>query len=118
MILPARNIAYEFVVDEKFKKLRVDMNVRRTLFLIFKESIYNSVKYAECDKIQIEMTHQGKNIHLRIEDNGKGFRMDQISSLGGNGLKNMKSRATEAGGICNIHTEINKGTIIEVEIPL
>ncbi len=61
---------------------------------------------------------------LKISDNGKGFDTKTVLSddfkpeMGGNGLINIRRRAAELGGNCEISSEIGKGTIINLSVPL
>ena len=51
---------------------------------------------------------------MTLKDNGKGFCI-QNNRNGGNGLENMKSRASAIGGIIKINSAINEGTTIQFE---
>lgn len=118
MTLPPRNIRYTFELDEKLKTCRLDMTKRRNLFLIYKEAIYNSVKYASCQQIDIIISANGKYISMTITDDGEGFDPSHIPAIGGNGLKNMRSRCDDMKGKFTLHTNKEKGTTIIAEIPI
>lgn len=104
--------------------LPLGANIRRELFAIFKESINNSVKYAECENITADFRIENDNLLLEIKDDGRGFDADEILSAefspekGGNGLVNMRRRASELGGNCRIVSNPGGGTIIFLNIPL
>jgi signal transduction histidine kinase len=53
---------------------------------------------------------------LVIADNGQGFHLDNLPH--GNGLKNMKLRASQLGGHVEIKSEIGAGTTLQFQIPL
>ena len=55
---------------------------------------------------------------MLIKDNGCGFDIDNLPktrTMGGNGLKNMQSRAEKLGGKLQIESKINIGTSIKLE---
>ena len=81
---------------------------KSTLYLIFKESVNNLIKYAHCShvKLTLKITHQ--SLYLTIED--------QITHQGG--LLNMQHRAEEVNGTLNIISQLDQGTQIELSIPL
>ncbi|WP_372753565.1 tetratricopeptide repeat protein [Mariniflexile sp.] len=98
-------------IDEelKFSSLK-GMNIYR----IIQESINNAVKYAEANTITVCFKNTENGLNVSIKDNGKGF--DASSVALGNGLSNMKKRASEIGSILYIESKINEGTTIQFEI--
>ena len=91
---------------------------RKNIFLIFKEGIYNAVKYAECPAIKTSIYKEDQNLHVELCDNGKGYDVNNKSSYNGNGINNMKRRAEEIGGQLSITSEIGKGTRICLDVPI
>ena len=65
----------------------------RNLYMIIKEALNNSIKYAHANELRLIMyVDQGK-LRITIKDNGKGF--EQCKGCDANGLKNMKLRAEQ-----------------------
>jgi signal transduction histidine kinase len=67
------------------------------------------------------LLHQ--QIELTVRDDGKGFEQDQLKtlaarSMSGNGLNNMKRRAGEMGGECEIQSFPGKGTRVYLKFPI
>ena len=99
-------------------------NVRREVFAIFKESINNAAKYSKCENIAARFRIENDTLFLEIKDDGRGFDAEEILSddfspeKGGNGLVNMRRRASELGGNCRIFSNIGGGTHIFLEVPL
>ncbi|MDE1192179.1 MAG: 7TM diverse intracellular signaling domain-containing protein [Arachidicoccus sp.] len=112
----ANNIELSFNTDDNLQEETLPMDKRKNIYLIFKEAMNNAVKYASCSKIFIEILKKEKDLHLMITDNGKGF--DLQCHADGNGLSNMSHRAMEMKGELYIHTEIGKGTFIDLSIKL
>ncbi|HSU28872.1 MAG TPA: sensor histidine kinase [Chitinophagaceae bacterium] len=113
-LLGAKNIDFEFIADEEVAKLKLPMDVRKNLYLIFKEATNNMVKYSGASKAMFTISGEKKIMTLMIRDNGKGF--DIQTSRGGNGLKNMKKRAEEIGAKISIDSHPGDGTTIELSI--
>lgn len=113
-LLGAKKIDFEFVSDEEVEKFKLPMEVRRNLYLIFKEATNNMVKYAGANKAMFAIKGGKNELTMMIRDNGTGFDVDK--STEGNGLKNMKKRAIEIGGQLKIDSHPGNGTLIEIRI--
>jgi signal transduction histidine kinase len=59
---------------------------------------------------------QSSHLHLEVVDNGKGFNKEEAKQ--GNGLSNMKDRATAITGALQYNTEPGKGTRIQLAVPI
>lgn len=86
------------------------------LFRVVQESFSNILRHSDASKVQVTLTEKEGYIYLYISDNGKGFdlKKDKIASYG---LKTMRERCEELGGIFNIRSKINEGTYIDIRIP-
>jgi two-component system, NarL family, sensor histidine kinase UhpB len=102
--------------DEALDTLKFSMEVRKNIFLIFKEAINNTLKYADAKNIFISLKLIEKNIELNIKDDGKGFNISAITY--GNGLDTMAMRAKNCKGNYEINSAEGKGTLIKITIPL
>lgn len=114
-ILLSKNINFKFIKEIQNANT-MDVLLRRDLFLICKEAINNAVKYSEADKIEIYIKLKNKNLTIDIIDNGKGFSLKEEKS--GNGILNMKVRAANLKANFTIHSELTKGTKIQLECPI
>ncbi len=112
-ICSAKNILYELNA-EFADKLKLNMQQRKNLLLIFKEGVNNAAKYSKAEKITVSISHANHCLNMIISDNGKGFDINNVKP--GNGLDNMKIRTEELKGEINIKSQINTGTEINVSI--
>jgi signal transduction histidine kinase len=115
-IFVERGVSVAFNAPTDRKKIRLSMDRRRELFLIFKEAINNAAKHSGCTRIEIDLSVRGAEIFLRITDNGRGFDISEGSD--GNGLANMRERAESRGGKFEIESQIGSGTAIKIRFPL
>jgi len=115
-ILTSRNIEFTFVAAERDRLLRMSPDVRRDVFLIFKEAINNIVRHSDCSKASIDMSIDGRWLVLMVSDDGKGFEPEGESD--GNGLPSMRRRAEGFGGRLRITSEKGRGTTAHLKIPL
>ena len=113
-LLGAKKIDFEFIADDDVAKINVPMEVRKNLYLIFKEATNNMVKYAQAHKAMFAIKGEKNNLTMIIRDDGKGFDLDK--STEGNGLKNMKKRASEIGAQLVIDSFPGNGTTIQLSV--
>lgn len=106
--LEGKEIGYQFLVDPKVNGMKLSMDARRNLFLIFKEGINNAAKYSKAKQVEISFGIEQGSFWMRIKDNGCGF--DTESVINGNGLENMKKRAAAVQGSLQIRSKKDKGT--------
>lgn len=91
----------------------IPKKIKRNIFLVAKECINNSVKYAECSRIEVALAYSKSKLQLTIEDNGKGFDYDGVTK--GKGLDSMEYRANQVQFNCNIQSRIGSGTITTIQ---
>ncbi|MBK7761897.1 MAG: hypothetical protein IPI46_00805 [Bacteroidetes bacterium] len=112
-LMEAKEIDCKFNFTAK-KTLKLPMNIKSNLYLICKEAINNLSKYSDCTQAIISLAVDEKLILLSVEDNGNGFDLEKVTHMGG--LRNMQHRANEMNGILNIHSDIGKGTKVNLTI--
>ena len=115
-ILTAGNIKFNWRAPDLEKDIPIGANVRREIFLIFKESINNMVKHSDCTQTDVEFRLSGECLEMLLRDNGKGF--DVSGESDGHGLMSMKERARGLSGDFNIISQSGKGTNITLKVPL
>jgi signal transduction histidine kinase len=92
---------------------------RRHLFLIYKEALLNSAKYARANTVTVTVQQTDAALTLGIRDDGCGFAPgQQQDSMGGNGLTNMHLRAADLGGQLRIEAAPGQGTFIFLTVPV
>lgn len=114
-VFTLRNIAFTYTASPA-ADIALGANLRREVFLIFKESVNNIVKHAACSAVEIELKIENSEIFLRLQDNGKGF--ETAHQNGGHGLVSMNARANGLDGRLEITSGKTSGTIITLIVPL
>ncbi|MDX1700081.1 MAG: hypothetical protein R3250_05650, partial [Melioribacteraceae bacterium] len=100
-------------VDDDLKEIKLSLDWRRHLTLIFKEAMNNIVKYSKCENVELKIAKENKFIKIELLDDGNGFDLLKIKK--GNGLRNMKTRAEYLKAKLAINSKINNGTQIILE---
>lgn len=110
------NIQLAISMENALDRISLDANKRKQVLLICKEIINNAAKYSACGLLQIKSEiAEGNRIQITITDNGTGF--DPVMVKKGNGLNNMKARATTLRGNLVLNSSPGKGTTVCVDFP-
>ncbi len=114
-ICNAQNITCTFLADDLIE-VKLNMMQKKNVYLIFKEAVNNAVKYSETKKLEIKIKQQDMQLEMEIKDFGKGFHEKTV--LKGNGLDNMKNRATEMNGNLKFDSSPEMGTTVQLSFPI
>jgi len=115
-LFTARQIEFSFSAPGEEQALKIGADLRRQVFLIFKEAVNNIARHSACTEAQIEMRIENRWLTVRVADNGPGFDPAQISE--GQGLASMRARAKELGGELQVTSNDGQGTTILLNVPL
>jgi signal transduction histidine kinase len=95
---------------------KLDMEQRKDIYLVFKECLNNILKHATAKNVHIKIYVARNILHLKIEDDGKGF--DPLQQTERNGLKSIQSRLQKWNGKISILSSPGGGTVVESNFPL
>jgi signal transduction histidine kinase len=97
----------------------LDPKIQTTCFRIAQEAITNAVRHANATQIDVDLRCEKRKLRLLIRDNGIGFDVGSVrAQTAGLGLVGIKERAALVGGRARIVSSSNKGTTIEIHLPL
>ncbi|HEX8246763.1 MAG TPA: two-component regulator propeller domain-containing protein [Pyrinomonadaceae bacterium] len=104
------------------RDLSLGADLRREIYLIFKETLNNLVKHSACRLAEIEFRLEENTLVITVRDDGKGFDVSNGNGngtgRGGNGLPNMKRRASNLSGSYEITSQTGAGTTAVLMVPL
>lgn len=89
--------------------------IEMIIYRICQEALANIEKHAHARQVTIGITELGGEVLLSISDDGNGFATQQVPA--GNGLRNMRQRAEEAGGSFAVLSKPGFGTTIKIMLP-
>ncbi len=91
-------------------------------FRVAQEAVTNVVRHAEATQISVELLRRDEELHLLINDDGKGFdpQAARKRALSGEsmGLLSMEERVSLAGGWLKLDSSPQQGTRIHAIFPL
>ncbi len=115
-IFDAAGIHYALDFDEQFAHRKLNMEQRRDFFLLFKEAVNNIYKHAHATSVHIRVWIASNKLHMKVEDNGKGF--DTTALTHRNGIRNFHLRAERWKGSTQIESSNGNGTSIHIQFPV
>jgi two-component system, NarL family, sensor histidine kinase LiaS len=101
----------------KVEQFPLDKGVEDHLFRILQESVSNTLRHSKAEQLEVLLIKRDDKVILRIVDDGLGFNVEETKA-GSYGLQNMHERAGEIGGTMKIVSVENKGTRLEVKVPI
>ena len=110
----------ELALGGEFGDLSETVNI--TIYRIVQEALTNVSSHAKARRVMLQLIREKNEaaatdiLVLSVEDNGKGYNLDQQSA--GLGLLGMRERTIAAGGEFAVHSAPGRGTRINVKLPL
>jgi signal transduction histidine kinase len=100
---------------------RLAPELETALFRMCQETMTNIARHAQATQVLIEVAVEGREVHVTIEDDGKGFDPAEVARRPGRphwGLLGIAERAEILGGHAGIDSAPGAGTRVDVRIPL
>jgi len=120
-LLDAKNIEFTIRSSLDDKDVTLGADLRREVYLIFKECINNLVKHSDCTEAAVVFSLNGPWLVVSINDNGKGFEPESngnSSGMGGHGLASVQRRVKALGGSLTIDSGASRGTTVTLNVPI
>ncbi len=101
-------ISFQVNNVEKSDDIKLPMDYKQNLLLMFKEAINNAIKHSGCKKLKLEAFYKNDIIEIELKDDGTGFNFNEVNF--GNGIKNMENRAKKIKGKLSWESKVGQGT--------
>ncbi len=113
-LLPS--VSWEFHSTESDLPTEIPFDIRRNLFLAFKEIVHNVAKHAAASRVLITLSRHHEQLRLSVSDNGQGF--DPSALHPGVGIPSLRARAEANHGSVHFESSPFQGTTIHFDLPL
>lgn len=114
------NINNSQIVEVKYQSFgmesRLDSNTEIIIYRIVQELFANIFKHAKATEVLVQLLREGNRISIAVEDNGKGFDVNDLAQSKGAGWANIRSRVDYLKGKMDLHSEAGKGTSVNIEL--
>ena len=108
-----------FTLDMPKEDIEVKDEHATAIFRITQEALTNIIRHAEAKNVKIQVKFSNSNISLKVCDDGKGIKKNNKPAKEKTfGVFGMQERAAMLGGEMKIVSQPNKGTTINLSLPL
>jgi two-component system, NarL family, sensor histidine kinase UhpB len=90
--------------------LEISEDTATNLYRIAQEGVYNAVRHARAEVVELQVRVTGTDIDLLVSDNGMGFDPTRVAR--GMGLRIMRFRAQMIGGYVAVESRPGVGTTL------
>ena len=96
---------------------RLANQTETTVYRVVQEALHNVAKHAQAKNVTLQLAKDGNVLSLVVQDDGVGITHGPV--VGRNfGLAGMQERVAMLGGTAKVASAKNKGTRIEVKVPV
>ncbi len=96
---------------------RLSNQTETAVYRVIQEALHNVAKHANAKNVTLQMNRDGDRISLVIQDDGVGITHGPVAGRNF-GLAGMRERVAMLGGTAKVASAKNKGTRIEVKVPV
>ena len=111
-VFEARDIRLMLDLPEAPPAAKLGVDIRRDLYLVFKEAVNNAARHSQCTAVAIAVRVDGSRLALEVTDNGIGF--ETAAETDGNGVASMKRRAARVGASLDVLSAPGAGTTVRL----
>jgi signal transduction histidine kinase len=87
--------------------------LRQHVLAVVREALSNAARHAQATSVAVSVLTTPTDITVSVRDDGVGIPALRRES----GLRNVRERAAQRGGNCDIHSEPASGTVLEWRVP-
>lgn len=114
-VFAAGDTKLSFTGPQMDRHVRLSVDTRRDVYLLFKEAVNNAARHSRCSRADIRLQYDARGLILSVADDGAGF--DPASADQGNGLASMRNRAARLGASFGVDSRPGRGTTVQLEVP-
>jgi signal transduction histidine kinase len=89
-------------------------NIDQVFYRIAQESLENTARHANAYMVTVELHEEDGKLTMLIQDDGRGFNMNEVHGEGHFGLKGMHERALTIGAELTIESQLGGGTNVQL----
>ncbi|CAM3763573.1 sensor histidine kinase [Nocardioides zeicaulis] len=83
--------------------------------VVLRELLSNCARHAGAGRCEVDVSVEAGWFGLQVSDDGRGMSADRVA---GNGLRNLRTRAEDLGGVLVVEPAEPRGTLLRWRVPL
>lgn len=113
------NIVVDFQAHN-VEGIRLPHEVEILLYRVIQESLTNTARHANANRVEVIFTHEHGHIDVRVSDDGQGFNPTEVLNAENRslGILGMRERIELLGGQFKLTSMLGKGTQVHVKLML
>jgi signal transduction histidine kinase len=115
-LLEGKGVELSFQVGPGVEELKLPMNARKELLLLYKEAVHNASKYSGATVVEVGLHLRNGALDLSVQDRGCGF--EPALHPDGHGLGSMHRRAEALGTRLQLESAPGRGTRVGVVVDI
>jgi signal transduction histidine kinase len=115
-VFESRDVRVLLDLPDLTQPARLGVDLRRDLYLVFKEAVNNAARHSKCSTVAIALRATASELSLEVTDDGVGF--DLAHGTEGNGLGSMRRRAGRLGASLDVVSARGAGTSVRLRMPI
>ena len=108
----------DLVVSVSGSERRIEPYLEVMVFRAMQELLNNVVHHGQATQIKVQLDMGMEYIRLTVEDNGKGFDIEQAEAGQGLGIKVIRDRVDMLNGEFEVDSALGQGTRVSVMLPV
>ena len=101
----------------------IEQGIETTIYRIVQELINNIKKHANASQVALRLSSSDKYVYIHMVDDGKGFYVPEDLEEFSNaqksfGLANIYTRIKDLDGHLKITSQLDKGTVFKIQLPV
>jgi PAS domain S-box-containing protein len=100
------------------QSLTLSTDYSNALYRLFQEAMVNVIRHSNATEVRVYLKQNKNFISFKIEDNGTGITQEQIDEPHSFGIMGMQERVQHLNGEISIRGIPDKGTQIQIKLPL
>jgi PAS domain S-box-containing protein len=97
---------------------RLNETVSTAAYRIAQEALTNIARHAGAGRVKVSLRSSNGLLTLAVVDDGQGFDALHLSESEGLGVAGMRERATLVGGSLDVKSRTQKGTRVNLKVPI
>ncbi len=106
----------DLAVDEASENLAEPLASQ--VYRIVQEGLTNAGRHAAAQRVRVALRTIGREVHLDLQDDGRGVTPGDLQKKGSFGLVGIRERVYILAGSVEIRGEPGQGTVIQVRLPI
>jgi signal transduction histidine kinase len=108
-------------IEISAENLCISEDAALALYRIVQEALHNAIQHADASEISVRLTRYPDRLRMTVTDDGRGIPdsadLGRFVTQGHLGLAGMRERAAMIGGMLDVQSAVDYGTVVILEIP-